>query len=288
MAFLYISSGKIMLDTNVNVNIHLHTAKRKLVPEHAFSGLCATGKRIEEILMAQHLLFLFLLVVPIWDLYAIPKLKQNPSSENKIRYYKMICAWLWIASALAVVAVGFRPLFTISSSPGEISWLLPRPWVRYLIEALIAIFFIVSVVLPVGTVIWMKLKKRPRRYRSADALKRFSYFFPATWTERRWFVFVSITAGVCEETLFRGFMLHYLHVFPLALNLTLALLISSVIFGVHHLYQGVGRAAGTAIIGILFGLLFLLTGNLLLPIIFHGVIDLRILVILRPPTDSPS
>jgi len=56
----------------------------------------------------QHLLFLFLFVVaPIWDLYAIPKLKRNPSSEHKIRYYKTICAWLWIASALAVVATGF-------------------------------------------------------------------------------------------------------------------------------------------------------------------------------------
>ena len=101
-------------------------------------------------------------------------------------------------------------------------------------------------------------------------------------------MFVSITAGVCEEALFRGFMLHYLHIFPWTLNLTLALLISSVSFGFNHLYQGAGGVAGTAIIGFLFGLLFLLTGNLLLPIIFHGVMDLRMLAILRPPADTPS
>jgi uncharacterized protein len=238
--------------------------------------------------LLQHLLFFFLLVVaPIWDLYATPKLKRNPGSGQKIRYYKTICAWLWIASALAAVAVGFRQLFTISPSPGEISWLLPHPWVRYLAEALIAILVILSVVLPVGIVTWKKLTKRPRKYSSA-ALKSFSYFFPATWTERRWWVFVSITAGVCEETLFRGFMLHYLHVFPWTLNLTLALLISSVIFGFNHLYEGAGGVAGTAIVGFLFGLLFLLTGNLLLPIIFHGVIDLRMLAVLRPPADTPS
>ncbi len=235
-----------------------------------------------------HLLFLFLLVVaPIWDLYATPKLKRNPSSENKVRYYKTICTGLWIASALAVVAIGFRPLFTISPSPGEISWLLLHPWVRYLVEALIAILVIISVALPVGTVIWKKLTKRPRKYSSA-ALKSFSYFFPATWTERRWWVFVCITAGVCEETLFRGFLLHYLHDFPWTLNLTLALLISSVIFGFNHIYQGAGGVAGTAIVGFLFGLLFLLTGNLLLPIFFHGVMDLRMLAILRPPADTPS
>jgi uncharacterized protein len=238
--------------------------------------------------LMQHLLFLFLLVVaPIWDLYDTRKLKRNPSSEQKIRYYKTICTWLWIASALAVVAIGFRPLFTISPSPGEISWLLQHSWVRYLVEALIAIVVIISVVLPVGTVIWKKLAKRPRKYSSA-ALKSFSYFFPATWTERRWWVFVCITAGVCEEALFRGFMLHYLHVFPWALNLTLGLLISSVIFGFNHLYQGAGGVAGSAIVGFLFGLLFLLTGNLLLPIIFHGVMDLRMLALLRPPADTPS
>lgn len=238
--------------------------------------------------LMQHLLFLFLLVVaPIGDLYETRKLKCNPSSAQKIRYYQAICTWLWIASALAVVAIGFRPLFTISPSPGEISWLLLHPWVRYLVEALIAIFVIISVVLPVGTVIWKKLTKRPLKYSSA-ALKSFSYFFPATWTERRWWVFVCITAGGCEETLFRGFMLHYLHVFPWTLNLTLALLISSVVFGSNHLYQGAGGVAGSAIVGFLFGLLFLLTGNLLLPILFHGVIDLRMLAILRPPADTPS
>ena len=239
--------------------------------------------------LMQHLLFLFLLVVaPIWDLYDTRRLKRNPSSEQKIRYYKTLCTWLWIASALAVVAIGFRPLFTISPSPGEISWLLLHPWVRYLVEALIAIVVIISVVLPVGTVIWKKLTKRPRKYSSADALKSLSYFFPATWTERRWWVFVCITAGVCEETLFRGSMLRYLHVIPWTLNLTLALLISSVIFGFNHLYEGAGGVAGTGIVGFLFGLLFLLTGNLLLPIILHGVIDLRMLAILRPPADAPS
>jgi hypothetical protein len=45
-------------------------------------------QRFVETLM-QHLLFLFLLAVaPIWDLYNTRKLKRNPSSEQKIRYYK--------------------------------------------------------------------------------------------------------------------------------------------------------------------------------------------------------
>jgi membrane protease YdiL (CAAX protease family) len=236
--------------------------------------------------LMQHLLFLFILVVaPIWDLYATPRLKRDPSSERKIHYYKTICTWLWIASVIAVASVGFRPLFTIGPSPADISWLLLRAWVRYVVEALIAIFVVISVVLPVGIVIWKKLTNRPRKFSSAAALESLSYFLPATWAERRWWVLVSVSAGVCEETLFRGFMLHYLHVFPWTLNLTLALLISSVVFGLNHLYQGAVGVAGTAITGFLMGLLFLLTGNLLLPIILHAVIDLRMLAILRPPAE---
>ncbi len=35
--------------------------------------------------------------------------------------------------------------------------------------------------------------------------------------------------------------------------------------------------------GLLFGLMFLLTGNLLLSVVFHSAMDLRMLLLLRPP-----
>ncbi len=116
-------------------------------------------------------------------------------------------------------------------------------------------------------------------------MKGFGWFFPVTWTERRWFSFVCVTAGICEEVLFRGFLLHYLNAGPWALNLTLALVLAGVIFGLQHLYQGPAGAASTAVMALLFSLLFLLTGNLMLPIILHAVTDLRLLVLLRPPND---
>jgi CAAX protease family protein len=236
----------------------------------------------------QHLLFLFLaVVVPAWGYYDTRRLKKNPSSAGKIRYYKTVAAWEWIASAVAVIMVGLRRLTTIDPAPDEISWLLQHAWVGYLAEALIAIIFVVLVLLSLAIVIWKKLTKQPRKYASAEALKSFEYFLPATWPERRWFAFLCITAGICEETLYRGFLLHYLHVLPFALTLTLALLVSSVIFGLGHLSKGVGGVAGSAVIGFLLGLLFILTGNLLLPMVLHALIDLRMLVVLRPP-ESPE
>jgi membrane protease YdiL (CAAX protease family) len=236
----------------------------------------------------QHLLFLFLVVVtPIWDYYDTSRLKRNPSSAGKLRYYKTLCGWLWISAIVACLSVGWHSLFTITPTPGDASWLFGHAWVRYLVEAVIALFMAL-LLLPALIVIGKKLKKQPRKYSSADAMKAFSYFFPATWAERRWFSFLCITAGICEETLFRGFLLHYLHLVPWSLNLTMALLLSSIIFGLQHLYQGAIGATSTVVIGLLFGLLFLLTGNLLLPMLCHAVMDLRFLLILRPPDSKET
>ncbi len=234
-------------------------------------------------IVVQHLLFLFLAVVaPIWDYVDTRRLKQHPDSTRKIRYYRTLCIWLWAATIVACLAVGFRPLFTINPAADEASWLFEHTWVRWLVEAVIAIFAGLTL-LPVCIVIWKQIKKVPRKWASADALKSLSFFLPATWAERRWYALVAITAGICEELLFRGFLLHYLHTFPFTLSLTMAMLLAAFIFGLQHLYQGLAGAASTVVMALLVTLLFLLTGNLLLPMLLHAAIDLRMLLILRPP-----
>ncbi|HKD84568.1 MAG TPA: CPBP family intramembrane glutamic endopeptidase [Terriglobales bacterium] len=238
--------------------------------------------------LVQHALFVFLLVVaPAWDFYDTRRLKANPTSNRKLRHYKTLVAWLWISAIAAWLAVGLRPLFTIYPAVEEIPWLWHHAWLNYLVQAIVAIFLAI-VLLPLVIVVLKRLKRQPRKYSSADAFKSLSFFLPATRTERRWWVFISITAGICEEVLFRGFLLHYLHVFPWKLSLTLSLLIAAVIFGLQHLYQGAAGAASTVVVGLIFGLLFIFSGTLLLPIIFHAIMDLRLLVILRPPERTPA
>lgn len=115
----------------------------------------------------------------------------------------------------------------------------------------------------------------------------FSFFLPVTPSERRWFAALCVTAGICEEILFRGFLFHAIRLWPLQLGLTAALLMSSVIFGFNHLYQGLGGVVSTSIAGVLFGLLFLLTANLALAIVLHAAIDLQVLILLaRMPTEN--
>lgn len=238
-------------------------------------------------ILIQHLLFVFLLfIAPAWDYYDTARLKRNPDSAQRVRYYGTVVLWLWIAAIVACAVVGPRSIFTIAPAPDEAAWLYGHAWVRYMVGVLLALLT-AAMLLPYVTVIWMRLTGRPRKYTSADLMQKvsYSYLFPATRIERRWWILVGITAGLCEEIVFRGYLLFYLHTSPWKLDLTVALLISSLIFGLQHLYQGAKGVAGTFVLGALFGLFFLLTGNLVFPILLHAATDLRLLVILRPATE---
>ena len=56
--------------------------------------------------------------------------------------------------------------------------------------------------------------------------------------------------------------------------------ISIVIFGVLHAYQGIAGIVGTMLIGAVFMALYLVSQNILVPIVVHALFDLRSLVLI--------
>jgi membrane protease YdiL (CAAX protease family) len=85
---------------------------------------------------------------------------------------------------------------------------------------------------------------------------------------------VAISAGVCEEVVFRGWLLCTLHNI-LGLKGTTLVLVAAACFGLAHFYQGATGVIATAIVGVLFTFLYVQSGSLLLPILLHILIDLR-------------
>ncbi|MEX2611053.1 MAG: CPBP family intramembrane glutamic endopeptidase, partial [Gemmatimonadota bacterium] len=74
------------------------------------------------------------------------------------------------------------------------------------------------------------------------------HLLPVTGQEKGWFVALSITAGVTEEVVFRGFLLTAL---ILATGSTaLAVVLSAALFGVVHGYQGPWGAVRPAALGV--------------------------------------
>jgi membrane protease YdiL (CAAX protease family) len=95
---------------------------------------------------------------------------------------------------------------------------------------------------------------------------------PASARDRVLFTGVSITAGICEEIVFRGFLIHVLH--GATGSLALALLLSSGVFGVAHAYQQPAGALRAAILGLLLALPLVIDGSIVPAIIAHAAIDI--------------
>jgi len=102
---------------------------------------------------------------------------------------------------------------------------------------------------------------------------------PRTRRERWVFALLSVTAGVCEELVFRGFLLPVLA--DATGSLALALVLSSGAFGIMHAYQQPAGAARATLLGMLLAVPFLATGSLLPSILAHAGIDLLAGLVLR-------
>lgn len=95
---------------------------------------------------------------------------------------------------------------------------------------------------------------------------------PRTSAERLAFVGLSLTAGFCEELVFRGFLVPA--IMPAVDSAVVAALIAAAVFGLVHAYQGFAGAIRAAALGMLLALPLLLTGSILPAILAHAAIDL--------------
>lgn len=101
-------------------------------------------------------------------------------------------------------------------------------------------------------------------------IREVGYMMPHTARESRWFSGLSVTAGICEEIIYRGFLLAY---FGTWFDWPLALLFSSLAFGLGHAYQGPAGVLKTALVGAAFGWLVLSTGSVWAAVVLHAAID---------------
>jgi len=90
---------------------------------------------------------------------------------------------------------------------------------------------------------------------------------------------VALSAGFCEEVAFRGYLQKQFQV--ITGNAGWAVLFQAIIFGIGHLYEGVGPVARITMFGVLFGLLALWRKSLRPGMIAHAWSDIFGLIIFR-------
>jgi len=211
------------------------------------------------------LIFLVLAVVVPWrgsirlkQLLAKPRVE----SRERVSLYLSTILFQWVAVGIAgwrAWVHGYtRPELGLSTGPN-------------LLRTIIA--GIVGTVL-LASLHWMNfrrmgrlLDKLPPRVQAMA-----TRILPQSATERLPFSALAITAGCCEEFLYRGFaMAAFARAgFPIWASVV----VSSVLFGAAHLYQGRGGLIGTGILGLLFSAFRAYTGSLLPVAAWHAAVDI--------------
>ncbi len=95
---------------------------------------------------------------------------------------------------------------------------------------------------------------------------------PGNAREVAWFRMLSVTAGICEELAYRGFLIAYFAAF---VGIWPAAVVAGLVFGVAHAYQGAAGVVKTGVSGVLAGLIYVGTGSLLWPMLLHASTDLQ-------------
>lgn len=115
--------------------------------------------------------------------------------------------------------------------------------------------------------------------RSAEARQKFraqlegvDALIPRNGRELGGFAAASVTAGVCEELLYRGFLFWWFQ--GLGLGTVGAAILSTLAFGLAHGYQGWGGVLKTSLVGGAMMGLVLLAGSLWPAVVLHALVDL--------------
>jgi len=218
--------------------------------------------------LADHIfVFTFAVVYPVYGTFiSMPRIKRAIESGLpgiRLRAYHGTIAgqWLLAAAALLIWVHNGRLVENLG-----LGW--PRvPW-RFGLGLVIALSAMAAMVIQTRRIL-----REPKRLAQARRmLERVLFLLPHSPEELRAFRALSVTAGICEEILFRGFLIWYLFYL---VGLGPALILSSLLFGLAHSYQGASGVLRTTLVGLLFALFFFLTLSLWVPILFHAFIDIN-------------
>ena len=112
---------------------------------------------------------------------------------------------------------------------------------------------------------------------------------PRTPAEETAFGYLSFTAGVCEEILYRGLLMAALSA---VIGIWPAVVVSSVIFGLGHAYQGGTGVVKTGLVGVVMALLTVFSGTIWIAALLHVVVDATsgrmMAAAMKLPTPSPE
>jgi len=165
----------------------------------------------------------------------------------------------------------------VPASRSALSW-PPMLWLHDHVSGDFGLGLGIGAAVAVGLVLVIPVFLLRRQVNELPAIGDVGALLPRTRGELKYGAGLSVNAGIVEELLFRLGMPALL--FGITGNGALSFLIAAVLFGMLHIYQKVWGVLGAVILGLVFSVLYLLTGSIWVVIIVHALVDLRSLVLL--------
>lgn len=207
------------------------------------------------------------------------RLRTDPGARRS--FYGRLLVLEWGLALLALVVWLSAP--GVDAAAVGLVW--PRSWpgpLTLLLVVLVLVFVVASTRALRGGALVEAARpvRRPGEGRHAEPPGQSTLaLLPRTAEERRLFTVVGLTAGICEEWLYRGFFLAVVAAVAGDLPSWVLVVIAAVAFGLAHAYQGRAGVVLTGVLGGVMAALYVGTGSLLLPVLLHAAIDLRFLLV---------
>jgi len=205
------------------------------------------------------------------------RLDSDPGARRS--FYRRLLVLEWGLAVLALVVWLSSP----GLGAGQVGLRWPDRWPGPVTGVVVALVVLVSTrALRGGALLEAPgaVRRRPGEGRHARPAQHATLaVLPRTAGERRLFTVVGVTAGVCEEWLYRGFFLAVVAALAGGLPTGVLVVVAAVAFGLAHAYQGRAGVLTTGVLGGVMAALYLSTGSLLLPVLLHAAIDLRFLLV---------
>mgnify|MGYP005993773877 FL=1 len=212
----------------------------------------------------EYILLSYFILYPLYILFSHKAEKQRVvnQQESRVSVYSRTMLYLWAPLGILMVLVVNTEL-TLHDLGLKWQWNMTNN-IGVLCLVLLGGYFLASL---------KSLQNNPDEHAKIKPQYEFiRWFLPVTKTESNYFIFgLAVTAGICEELLFRGYIIHML---DKDLPTYAAVILSCVLFGLGHIYQGVVHVVRTAVLGLVMAIIYLVTDSIIIPIVLHIMIDM--------------
>ncbi|KQV54409.1 CPBP family intramembrane glutamic endopeptidase [Duganella sp. Root336D2] len=172
--------------------------------------------------------FAICILLPLVEAASSRRLKADSDSASRRASYRKDIAMLWLMTGAAAWLSAPASLFEAPGSVDGMAWLTTGGAIaRWLVLGSALLLAAVMAAQAVYCLFNARFQRQCEA--AAQSLK---FMLPVGTRERRWWIVLAVSAGVCEELVYRGFLLTCFG----ELGLAWAWLLSSAAFGLAHAY----------------------------------------------------